>query len=137
MKRLLLALGLLLFLPQLAAAAPLDFVRFDPAIVRENEPFDILMGGVWPTGAYPRSAVTRIEGDEILVRLDASFRGPAIVVPWGERIRLGGLQRGVYTVKIVAEGVDVGDQALVVLAQPFSVMPPFGAALTDVLIEGV
>ncbi len=137
MKRLLFALGVLLFLPQLASAAPLDFVRFDPAIVRENEPFDVLMGGVWPTGAYPRSAAVRIEGDQILVRLDASFDGPAVVVPWGERIRLGGMQRGVYTVKVVAEGVEVGDQALVVLDQPFSATPPFGSELTEVLIEGV
>jgi hypothetical protein len=137
MKRLILALGILLLLPRLAAAAPLDFIRFDPSVVRENEPFDILMGGVWPTGAFPRNAVMRIEGDRIIVRLGASFNGPAVVVPWGERIRLSGLQRGVYRVEVVAEDIEVGEQALVVLAQPFSVTPPFGDDGTTVLIEGI
>jgi hypothetical protein len=137
MKRLLLPLALLLFLPQLAAAAPLDFVRFDPTIVRENEPFDIMIGGVWPTGASPRSATTRIDGDRIRIQLDGSFNGPAIVVPWGERIRLGGLDRGIYTVEIASEGTALGGQGLIVLAQPFTVTPPFGAESDDVLIEGV
>ena len=131
------ALALLLFLPRPAAGAPLEFVRFDPVIVRENEPFDILIGGVWPTGAYPRSATTRIDGDRILIRLGASFNGPAIVVPWGERIRLSGLARGVYTVEIAAEDIDLGGAGLIVLAQPFTVTPPFGSEGTDVLIEGV
>lgn len=137
MKRLLLTLGFLLFLPQFAAAAALDFVRFDPVVVRENEPFDILMGGVWPSGAYPRSATTRIEGNRIIVHLAARSDGPPIVVPWGERIRLSGLQRGVYRVEVVADDMEVGEHALVVLAQPFSVTPPFGNAGSHVLIEGV
>lgn len=137
MKRLLPVLGLLLLLPQFAAAAPLDFIRFDPTVVRENEPFDILMGGLWPSGAYPHSATTRIEGNRIIVRLDGRSDGPPIVVPWGERIRLSGLQRGVYTVEVVAEDMEVGEQALVVLARPFSVTPPFGEVRTAVLIEGV
>ncbi|HYK02734.1 MAG TPA: hypothetical protein VE974_13330 [Thermoanaerobaculia bacterium] len=137
MKRLILALGLLLLLPQLASAAPLDFIRFDPAPVRENEPFDILMGGLWPSGAYPHSATTRIEGNRIIVHVDGRSDGPPIVVPWGERIRLSGLQRGVYNVEVVADDMDVGEQALVVLARAFSVTPPFGENGTSVLIEGI
>jgi hypothetical protein len=137
MKRLLVMLAVLFLIPQLAAAASLDFVRFDPPIVRENEPFDLLMGGLWPTGAYPRSAVARVAGDKINVTLDGSFNGPAVVVPWGERIRLGGMRPGTYTVVVMAGGVLVGEQSLVVAAQPFTVAPSFGTSGTAVLFEGV
>jgi hypothetical protein len=138
MKRLLFALGLLFLIPQFAAAAPLDFIRFDPAVVRENEPFDILIGGLWPSGAYPRAATMRIDDDRIMIRLQgASFNGPAIVVPWGERIRLGGLRPGVYSVKVTSEDNNLGEKALAVLAQPFTVTPSFGNGATRVLMEGV
>lgn len=140
MKRLLIASALLLLCPALAFAQefeqPIDFIRFDPATVRENEPFEILIGGLWPSGVRPSGPKVTIEDDRILIKMGASTEGPLAVEKWGERIRLGGLPAGNYRVEVDVTA-ESDNTFLTIAPKPFTLLPSYTLAGEDVLIEGV
>ena len=139
MKRKVFLLMLLLLLPQLALAEEVAVAYIDayPDPVRENQPFEIVLGGYFP-GVVPPAVVVQIEGRRIILRLPDEHGGPLINVRWGERVRFEGLPAGRYDVIVRGLGHDqLAGLLLDVLPAPFSVSPAYGLGGTEVLIEGV
>lgn len=137
MKQLTAALVFLL-LPHFAEAQrSVEIIETDPPIVRELQPFDLLIRGFWSSGDKPAAPEVRIDGDSIAIIMTNTIDASALTEPWGTRVRVGGLPAERYTITVVTDGEVVATEDIDVLPGSFAVVPPFGQAGTDVLIEDI
>lgn len=137
MRKKLLPLVLFLLLPQFALAQEEPtYIRVEPQPVRANQPFEIVVGGIFPGIAPPPPAV-RFEPGRIVLTLPATPGGPLIDVPWGERIRIDGLAAGEYVIDLNGLGRTLSRYSFTVYESPFSVTPFTGRGGSEVMIEGI
>ncbi len=131
MRRLLFALLLL--------AAPFASARilFDPPRLYENEAFDILIRSSSPNSGGPGAPYLRLAPGVITIDLMREQGNLLTPAEWGERVRVDGLPAGRYDVIVRSEERVWERTTMVVHPAPFTIAPSFGAAGTEVLIEGV
>lgn len=134
MKRLFFAL-LLLLAPSLFAQ---DFFQVDPLTPKEGDEIELRIGGSWPSVTVPSLSRVSIDGKTITIDFNAPPVGPiSVVAPWGERVNVGRLEDGTYTVVVRISGIEHDRHTFTVEPQTFRVTPSFGGEYTQVLIEGV
>ena len=127
---------LLVLLFSLPLFAQDSFVA-DPPRPYEGEAVAVRIGGFWPSGAPPHAPHVSIEGNVITIDLQASLSGATVMTPWGERVRLGRLPGGTYTVLVRNPELPPSSHTLVVHERPFVVAPRSGGFGTEVMLEGV
>ncbi len=115
---------------------PVAYIRVEPAPVREHQPFEIVLGGFFPSFPPP-PPVVRFEPGRVVLTLPPLTGGPLIDPPWGERVRIEGLPAGQYEIVVNGLGQTLSRYPFTVHEAPFSVTPAAGTAGTEVLIEGV
>ncbi|HYI08195.1 MAG TPA: hypothetical protein VEK57_03910 [Thermoanaerobaculia bacterium] len=121
----------------IAIGGTVDRFEFNPPRPGENEPVEILLHGVWPSGPPPASPRVTVGAGRIDINFQASYEGPLVVSEWGARVRVGPLDPGIYVVSVLAAGDRIGERVLEVQARPFTVIPTFGSAGMEVLLRGV
>ncbi len=135
-RRLFPILLLLLFAHIESARAQAVVSRFytDPPVVYENEPFDIVIGGLFPAQEPPKPHISG-SGAVRIIELPPFVGGPIVNVPWGERLRIDGLLPGTYTFRARALGEIQQSIQVVVHPKPFTLSPRFGVFSDEVVLE--
>lgn len=134
MKKLLL---LLLFLvsPSLFAQ---NFLNVDPPQPKEGDEVELHVGGAWPT--IEELMFSRMNVDFRTITIDmlsVPLQPVSVLAPWGERLKVGRLEDGTWTVIVRVNGDEIARHTFVVEPVAFRVSPRFGEGHTRVLIEGV
>ena len=130
-------LPVLLLLSAQSLHAAVGYVFPEPPQPRAGDQVEIAFGGSWPAVGVPRAPVVTVAGTTITIDLHAESPGPISVVDeWGERVSLGRLDAGSYTLVFRVNGQEQHRETLVVADAPFRIAPSFGTEGTEVLIEG-
>lgn len=119
--------------------ANVDYVRVEPPQPRAGDDIELVVGGWWPGSLIgPYAPVLLIEDDTIIIDLTAPPSGPISVdAMWAERVHIGRLAAGTYTVSIRLNGEEDHTQLLEVAPQPFTIAPAFGGEGWNVVLRGV
>jgi hypothetical protein len=125
MKRL---ISLILFIltaqPLLACTADLFEIR--PARPTSSDPIEVVLRGGCPTGCVPHSPRVLVSGNIITIASQTTVPCILIPQPWGERVDLGTLPAGTYTVVVRHDNRELARRELTVREHPFEVRPAFG-----------
>ena len=133
MKKLLVVLALLAAHP-LAASCRVDLLNIAPARPTTTDSILVVMSGGCSDGCIPQN--TTIDVDAGTVTIAFEYRGACILVPqpWGERVDVGRLPAGTYTLIVTFNGTEMTRRTLTVRELPFTLRPSFGGAGTQVVL---
>ncbi len=91
----------LFILAILSFPASADFLRIVPPAPDSNDSVVAHIGGVWRDLCVPRNPTLEREGESIAVNLDVRDAiCPPATAPWSERVTIGTLEPGVYTLTV-------------------------------------
>lgn len=138
MKPILFSLVLLLSTVPLFAdsGCSIDTIEVDPPQAFQGEQIDVRVTGGCASGGRPPAPVVRFEGNTIILDFSLSSSGPLVPFGWSDRVRLGTLNPGAYTIIARNDGVEEKRASVVVEPRPFRVEPMSGAPGSRVLITG-
>jgi hypothetical protein len=108
-----------------------------PSAPRGGEDVEVVVGGTWPGAlAGPSRPVVSIDGRTITIDLTGPPSGPISVdAPWAERVDIGPLSTGTYTIIVRINGIEDARQTLLVDDGTLLVAPRFGGEFTRVYID--
>jgi hypothetical protein len=109
-------------------------LNVDPPHAFQGEQIDVRVTGGCASGGRPPEPVVRFEGNTIILDFSLSSSGPLVPVAWNERVRLGTLNPGAYTIVARNDGVEEKRVTVVVEPRPFRVEPMSGAPGSRVII---
>lgn len=124
MKRSIALLFVLAAQPLLACSVDLFQIR--PARPVSSDPIEIVMSGGCPDGCIPHEPRVRASGNTITVESETTSGCILVPQPWGERLDLGPLPAGTYTVVVRHDNEELVRRELVVREHPFAIKPSFG-----------
>jgi hypothetical protein len=118
-------LSLLLFV---LAAQPLfactaDLFEIRPARPTSFDRIEVVLRGNCPTGCIPWGPRVRVAGNTVTIESETKAACILIAQPWGERVDVGPLPGGTYTLVVRHDGKEVARRELVVREHPFAVKP--------------
>jgi len=124
----------------LAVAFPLfssTDLTVHPSAPHAGQAVEVVVGGNWPGAlAGPSRPVVSIDGKTITIDLTGPPSGPISVdAQWAERVKVGPLPAGTYTIIVRINGHEDARQTLVVTDGTLLVAPQFGGQYTSVFID--
>jgi hypothetical protein len=131
---------LVLIAPE-AIACSSTSIDVTPARPTSGDTIRLHAWGGCPDGCIPRDGQVSIRGNTITVSFDNSGGCILVPQPWGDRVEIGRLEPGTYTIVLTMTNEiqtrEIGRKTLVVDPAPrgFEVLPRSGRAGTQVLLQ--
>ena len=110
--------------------------EFNPPVVHAGEWHEVILSGGCASSDVPRRGRVTVEGNTIFIDFHRSGAGLTVPTQFRERVVIGGLPAGRYTILARDPFGPLGNTMYSVM-QPFSVKPSFGLVGSEVIIEGV
>ena len=135
MKTILAAVLLLAAAEPLLANCAVERVSITPARPTAADHIRLVLTGGCSDGCIVHTPRVTIEGSTITVDLEQYDGCILIPQPWGERIDIGRIPAGTYTLVVTSPRNQLLSQPLIVRDTRVTVTPSFGGAGTEVLID--
>ena len=135
MKRLLLILLVVVAQPLFAVCTGVSLLNVTPARPTVTDEIEVVMAGGCTDGCIPHSPRVRVTAGVVTIELQSSGGCVLVPTPWGERVSVGRIPAGTYTLVVRHNATELTRRELVVRDHPFAIKPSFGNAGTTVLID--
>jgi hypothetical protein len=134
-NRLFLVLLVFVAHPLFAACTGLSILSVTPARPTVTDEIEVVMAGGCTDGCIPHSPRVKVAAGVVTVELQSTGGCVLVPTPWGERVNVGRIPAGTYTLVVRHNATELGRTQLVVRDHPFAIKPSFGNAGTIVLID--
>lgn len=135
MRKLLFAAALLLVAQPLFANCNVEFSNVAPERPTSDDLIEIVLTGGCSDGCVPRDRQVRVSGNTVTIAFENHSGCILIPVQWGERVDVGRLAAGTYTVVVTYNGTEMTRRTLTVREFPITLTPSFGTEGVEVLLN--
>jgi hypothetical protein len=132
MKKLLFAFAVFATSPLFACAVNVLDIR--PPRPTTTDQIEVVLSGGCPDGCIPHHPRVDIGAGTITIELEQYDGCILTPQPWGERVDVGRVPAGTYTLIVRRRNVEMIRRTLTVRAHPFTLQPSFGRQGTEVLL---